>query len=99
MMEWLNKLFGGSSSSTVAKDRLRLVLACLATLAIVVPLAYLWQDSRLPSSSCAARRNNVASSPKRPANIMPSGSPALFQASGTDIAGWPDMLNMAVPGM
>ncbi len=34
----------------MSKDRLRLVLACLATLAIVVPLAYLWQDSRLPST-------------------------------------------------
>ncbi len=32
------------------KDRLRLLLACLATLAIVVPLAYLWQHSRLPST-------------------------------------------------
>ena len=30
---------------------------------------------------------------------MPSGKPALFQANGTDIAGWPDMLNMAVAGM
>ena len=30
---------------------------------------------------------------------MPSGNPALFQASGTDIAGWPDMLNMEVPGI
>ena len=50
-------------------------------------------------SNCAARRNSVASSPKRAANIMPSGSPAAFQASGTDIAGCPDMLNMLVPGM
>ena len=32
------------------KDRLRLLLACLATLAVVVPLAYLWQHSRLPST-------------------------------------------------
>src|ERR1700736_1087898 len=45
-------------------------------------------------SSWAARRNTVASSPKRAANIMPSGSPAAFHASGTDIAGWPDMLNV-----
>src|SRR4030081_2366894 len=50
-------------------------------------------------SSWAARRNNVASSPKRAANIMPSGSPAAFHASGTDIAGWPDMLNMLVAGI
>ena len=50
-------------------------------------------------SSCPARRNNVASSPKRAENIMPSGNPALFQANGTDIAGCPDMLNMLVPGM
>ena len=35
-------------------------------------------------SSCAARRNKVASSRKQPANIMPSGSQVLFQASGTD---------------
>ena len=41
----------------------------------------------------------MASSPKRAENIMPSGSPALFQASGIDIAGWPDMLNMAVAGI
>src|SRR3954447_22938960 len=32
------------------RDRLRLVLACVATLAIVVPLAYFWQASRLPST-------------------------------------------------
>jgi FtsP/CotA-like multicopper oxidase with cupredoxin domain len=34
----------------VSKDRLRLVLACVATLAIVLPLAYLWWTSRLPST-------------------------------------------------
>jgi hypothetical protein len=50
-------------------------------------------------SSCEASRNSVASSPKCAANIMPSGRPAAFHASGTDIAGWPDMLNMLVPGM
>ena len=38
-------------------------------------------------SNCPARRNNVASSPKRPTNCMPIGSPAAFQCSGTDIAG------------
>ena len=30
---------------------------------------------------------------------MPSGKPAEFHASGTDIAGWPDMLNMEVAGI
>ena len=34
----------------MSKDRLRIVLACLATLVIVVPLAYFWQASRLPST-------------------------------------------------
>ena len=50
-------------------------------------------------SSCPANLNSVASSPNRAENIMPSGNPALFHASGTDIAGWPEMLNMEVPGM
>ena len=50
-------------------------------------------------SSCAASRNNVASSPNRAVNIMPSGSPAAFHASGIDIDGWPDMLNIEVPGI
>ena len=50
-------------------------------------------------SSWPASRNSVASSPNLAENIMPSGNPALFHASGTDIAGCPDMLNMAVPGM
>jgi FtsP/CotA-like multicopper oxidase with cupredoxin domain len=31
-------------------SRLRLVLACVATLVLVVPLAYLWQHSRVPST-------------------------------------------------
>ena len=39
-----------AANAHVNKDRLRLLLACLATLAIVVPLAYLWQHSRLPST-------------------------------------------------
>ena len=50
-------------------------------------------------SSCAARRYRVASSPKRAENIMPSGNPFRFHASGIDIAGWPDMLNMLVAGI
>jgi hypothetical protein len=53
----------------------------------------------LSCSSCAASRNSAASSPNRLENIMPSGRPALLQASGTDIAGWPDMLNIEVQGM
>ena len=31
------------------------------------------------SSNCPASRNSVASSPKRPANCVPIGSPSLFQ--------------------
>src|ERR1700730_5509626 len=50
-------------------------------------------------SSCPARRNSVASSPKRAENIMPSGNPALFHATGIGIDGCPDILNMLVPGM
>jgi len=50
-------------------------------------------------SSCAARRNKVPSSPKPAANIMPNGNPFLLQASGTYIAGWPEMLNIDVPGI
>jgi FtsP/CotA-like multicopper oxidase with cupredoxin domain len=34
----------------VSRDRLGLLLACLATLAVVLPLGYLWQQSRVPSS-------------------------------------------------
>jgi len=34
----------------VSRDRVRLLLACAATLVIVVPLAYLWQQSRMPST-------------------------------------------------
>ena len=47
-------------------------------------------------SNCAARRNRVASSPQRPTNCMPIGSPASFQCSGRDIAGWPVTLNSGV---
>jgi FtsP/CotA-like multicopper oxidase with cupredoxin domain len=32
------------------RDRVRLLLACLATLAVLVPIGYLWQHSRVPSS-------------------------------------------------
>ena len=51
------------------------------------------------SSSWPARRNSVVSSPKRPTNCMPIGSPASFQYSGTDMAGCPVTLNTAVQGM
>ena len=34
----------------MSRDRLRLLLACLATLAVLVPLGYLWQQSRVPST-------------------------------------------------
>jgi FtsP/CotA-like multicopper oxidase with cupredoxin domain len=34
----------------MTRDRLRILLACLATLAVVAPLAYLWQQSRMPST-------------------------------------------------
>ena len=47
-------------------------------------------------SSCPARRKSVASSPKRPANWIPTGSPSGVQCSGTDIAGWPVMLKSGV---
>src|SRR4029450_7181356 len=50
-------------------------------------------------SSCAASRNSVPSSPKRPTNWTPSGRPLDDHASGTDIAGWPVGVNSAVdPG-
>src|SRR4029453_11096947 len=50
-------------------------------------------------SSCAASRNSVPSSPKRPTNWTPSGRPLDDHASGTDIAGWPVELNSAVNPM
>ena len=34
----------------MSRDRLKLLLACLVTLAIVAPLGYLWQQSRVPST-------------------------------------------------
>jgi len=47
-------------------------------------------------SSCAARRNSVASSPKRAENITPTGKPSGVQSSGTDIEGCPVTLKSAV---
>ena len=41
------------------------------------------------SSSCAASRKSVASSPKGPANCTPMGILSLFQNNGTDMAGCP----------
>ena len=41
------------------------------------------------SSSCEARRNRVASSPKRAVKWTPTGRPSSFQCSGTDMPGWP----------
>ena len=49
-------------------------------------------------SSCAARRNSVASSPNRPTKWTPTGSPSAFQYRGTDIAGCPLALQMGVNG-
>ncbi len=34
----------------MSRDRLKLLLACLLTLVLIAPLAYLWQQSRVPSS-------------------------------------------------
>jgi FtsP/CotA-like multicopper oxidase with cupredoxin domain len=34
----------------VSRDRWRLLLACVAALAVLLPLGYLWQQSRLPST-------------------------------------------------
>jgi hypothetical protein len=34
----------------VSRERLRLLLACLATVAVLAPLAYLWQHSRVGST-------------------------------------------------
>lgn len=34
----------------MSRDRVRLLLACVGTLVIVLPLAYLWQQSRVPST-------------------------------------------------
>jgi len=44
------------------------------------------------ASSWPARRNSVASSPKRPSTCTPMGRPAPFHQSGTDMAGLPVML-------
>ena len=34
----------------MSRERVRLVLACVATLAVLAPLGYLWQQSRVPST-------------------------------------------------
>jgi len=34
----------------VTRERVRLLVACVATLAVVLPLAYLWQQSRVPAT-------------------------------------------------
>ncbi|MEO5708548.1 MAG: multicopper oxidase family protein [Nocardioidaceae bacterium] len=34
----------------MSRERIRLLLACLATLAVVLPLGYFWQQSRVPST-------------------------------------------------
>src|SRR5262249_15066942 len=50
------------------------------------------------TSSWAANLNRVASSPNRPTKCDPIGSPSLFQNKGTDIAGWPVILQIGVNG-
>jgi hypothetical protein len=50
------------------------------------------------SSSCPASERISSSSPKRPTNCTPTGRPASFQCSGSDIAGWPVTLNGGVKG-
>src|SRR5215475_58765 len=50
-------------------------------------------------SSCAARRNNIASSPKGAENIAPTGNPSGVQCSGADIEGCPVRLYNAVNGL
>jgi hypothetical protein len=49
-------------------------------------------DQGRDCSSWEVRRSRVASSPKRPRKWTPTGSPAGFHHSGTDIAGAPVML-------
>ena len=34
----------------MTRERVRLLVACVATLAVVLPLAYLWQQSRVPAT-------------------------------------------------
>src|SRR5262249_26805126 len=50
------------------------------------------------ASSCGARRNKVASSPKRPTICTATGSPSAERPSGSIIAGWPVRLNHTVNG-
>ena len=51
------------------------------------------------SSSCAASRMSVASANGAPIICTPIGSPSSLQWSGTDIAGWPVTLTIAVNGV
>src|SRR5690242_9683896 len=55
-------------------------------------------DQGRACSSCAARRSSVASSPKRPAICTPTGIPPELQCSGSEMAGWPVVLNSGVKG-
>ena len=50
------------------------------------------------SSSWPASESSVSSSPKRPTNCTPMGSPASFQCSGSEIPGCPVTLNGGVKG-
>ena len=49
-------------------------------------------------SSWPASESRVSSSPKRPTNCTPMGSPASFQCRGSEIPGWPVTLNGGVNG-
>jgi len=71
--------------------RLSFVGLCANRRQPILPGARLFELRRQTKQGCLVA--------ERAANIMPSGRPAAFHASGTDIAGWPDMLNMAVAGM
>src|SRR5262249_38470886 len=55
--------------------------------------AGLFSNHGRAASSCAARRNNVASSPNRPTICTATGSPPAERPSGSIIAGWPLRLN------
>src|SRR6185369_17509747 len=50
-------------------------------------------------SSCPASWKSVASAPILPTNCRPIGRPPELQASGTVIAGWPELLKAWVLGM
>ena len=51
------------------------------------------------SSSCAASRISVASANGAPIICTPTGRPSSLQWSGTDVAGWPVTLTIAVKGV